>query len=230
MEAPQLLDHDKEGSSTRRRKRTMIEEERPSNAAPKKRVKAGLSTSVKMLDAKTSKKETVRHTINLEELDASIRSLFPDQIQRFMAMEGYKTPTAIQSACWPLLLNSKDVVALAPPGQGKTLGYVLPAAAALIAGGHSAASNPPSPLVLVLLPTRELAQQVSRVFNSLRRYTGLRGLCVTGGGVGAEVHRQALQEKAPHVLIATPGRLLDLMEHHAVHLGMCVFCICTVCI
>lgn len=124
----------------------------------------------------------------------------------------------VQELCWPHLLAGRDVEAVAEPGSGKTIAYLLPAAVALAEQGHSGETAPETPLVLILLPTRELAQQVAGVCKTLRRHCGgLRSVCLTGG---AEIDVQvAALEKRPHILVATPGRLLDLIDSRKLSLG-----------
>lgn len=136
--------------------------------------------------------------------------LLPEPLQQYMRSKGHAEALPIQAQCWAPLLAGSDVTAVAPPGSGKTLGYLLPAAAHVLRIGHSAATRPPGPLAVVLLPTRELAQQVAGVCQGLKRHCGLRSVCITGG-VEKEEQIQALA-RGPHVVIATPGRLLDLEE------------------
>ena len=83
--------------------------------------------------------------------------------------------------CWPPLLKGKDVQAVAEPGSGKTLAYLLPCIPQLLLQGHGITSKPAGPLVLLLMPTRELAQQVHSASKPLRPLFGLRTALLTGG-------------------------------------------------
>ena len=120
---------------------------------------------------------------------------------------GYVEPTPIQLRAIPLVLSGQDVIGSAQTGTGKTAAFALPILSRL--GQHSAA-----PRFLVLEPTRELAAQVETAIRDFARFTNLR-VAVVFGGVGYGAQREALQ-RGVDVLVATPGRLLDLM-----HQGSC---------
>jgi ATP-dependent RNA helicase RhlE len=116
---------------------------------------------------------------------------------------GYVEPTPIQLRTIPLILEGKDVIGSAQTGTGKTAAFALPILSKL--EGHQA-----QPRVLILEPTRELAAQVETAMRDFARFTNLR-VAVVFGGVGYGLQREALQ-KGVDVLVATPGRLLDLMQ------------------
>ena len=122
---------------------------------------------------------------------------------------GYVEPTPIQLRTIPLILAGRDVIGSAQTGTGKTAAFALPILSKL---DH----HEPRPRVLVLEPTRELAAQVETAFRDFARFTDLR-VVVVFGGVGYGVQREALR-KGVDVLVATPGRLLDLMEQGACRL------------
>lgn len=122
---------------------------------------------------------------------------------------GYVEPTPIQLRAIPLILSGRDVIGSAQTGTGKTAAFALPILSQL--GPHE-----PQPRVLVLEPTRELAAQVETAFRDLARFTDLR-VTVVFGGVGYGLQRDALR-KGVDVLVATPGRLLDLMHQGACRL------------
>jgi hypothetical protein len=149
----------------------------------------------------------------------------PAIITKYMALHGLAAPTAVQAAAWPPLLAGRDVVAVAQPGAGKTLAYLLPAAQLISTKmAHKAGKTlNGGPLALVLVPTRELAQQVAGIARTLRPVCGARATCIAGG-VDPEKQASALA-KAPAVVIATPGRLLDLSESGAIDLGETFFSI-----
>src|SRR5580765_4317607 len=121
---------------------------------------------------------------------------------------GYVEPTPIQLRTIPLILAGSDVIGSAQTGTGKTAAFALPILSKL-------EHHEPRPRVLILEPTRELAAQVETAFRDFARFTDLRVVVV--GGVGYGVQREALR-KGVDVLVATPGRLLDLMEQGACRL------------
>jgi ATP-dependent RNA helicase RhlE len=122
---------------------------------------------------------------------------------------GYIEPTPIQLRAVPLILAGKDVIGSAQTGTGKTAAFALPILSQL---GRSQ----PQPRVLVLEPTRELAAQVETAFRDFARFTDLR-VAVVFGGVGYGQQKEALR-KGVDVIVATPGRLLDLMQQGACRL------------
>ena len=136
------------------------------------------------------------------------------------------TPSAVQMQCWPALLAGANVLALAPTGSGKTLAYGLPmvphlqaAAAALLprAGcnvtekAHKQHTAKPAPAGLVVVPTRELAIQVSAELKRVFKLFGLRVGAVYGGAEKEEQLLELAMHGGVHVAVATPGRLLDLV-------------------
>jgi len=135
-------------------------------------------------------------------------------LQRVLRQEGYHTPTPIQSGAIPHLLAGRDLVGLARTGTGKTAAFALPTLQRLAAGGRRV---PRAPRALVLTPTRELAVQVARSFSVYGRHLSLRETVVYGG-VGQRPQVAAL-ERGVDTLVATPGRLLDLMGQRFVDLG-----------
>lgn len=124
---------------------------------------------------------------------------------------GFSTPTPVQAGAIPKVLAGRDVVASAQTGTGKTAAFALPMLQR-IAGksGHG-------PHALVVTPTRELAAQIDDVVKVVCQKTGQRAVIVMGG---AKFDKQiAALEKGCDLLVATPGRLLDLMEHNHVSLS-----------
>jgi superfamily II DNA/RNA helicase len=134
-----------------------------------------------------------------------------------VAEAGYLEPTAIQSAAIPAALRGDDVLGAAQTGSGKTAAFVLPMLQALLARRH--AGNGPRPLHgLVLAPTRELAAQVGEVVRTLAAHLPAPVKVVTAfGGVSINPQMMALRGGAD-IVVATPGRLLDLVEHNALKL------------
>ncbi len=118
---------------------------------------------------------------------------------------GFARPTPIQHRAIPVLLTGRDLMATAVTGSGKTAAFVLPILNRL------AVRQPDGPRALILAPTRELAVQILDHFRVLAAGTGLRGVAVYGG-VSAGPQEQALRAGVD-VLVATPGRLLDHLQH-----------------
>ena len=134
-----------------------------------------------------------------------------EQILAGVESLGFSTPTPVQAGAIPEVLAGRDVVASAQTGTGKTAAFALPTLQR-IAGksGHG-------PHALVVTPTRELAAQIDDVVKVVCQKTGQRAVIVMGG---AKFDKQiAALEKGCDLLVATPGRLLDLMEHNHVSLS-----------
>ena len=122
--------------------------------------------------------------------------------------QGFPAPTAIQSQGWPMALSGRDVVGIAETGSGKTLTYCLPAivhinAQPLLAPGDG-------PIVLVLAPTRELAVQIQQEITKFGKSSRIRNTCVYGGVPKGPQIRDL--SRGVEVCIATPGRLIDMLE------------------
>lgn len=141
--------------------------------------------------------------------------LAPSLLKALNALH-FTQPTPIQREAIPAILFGKDLLGIADTGSGKTLSYALPILQRLLEGGWSS-RNRHVP-VLVLVPTRELALQVEAVFNSLTPHLPerIRTMAVFGG---VSINPQMIGMQGVHVLIATPGRLLDLLDAKAVHLA-----------
>jgi ATP-dependent RNA helicase RhlE len=132
-----------------------------------------------------------------------------------LARMGYTQPTPVQSASIPLVLSGADLLARAQTGTGKTAAFGLPMIERLLVRAHRVATR--SPLGLVLVPTRELADQVHR---ALARYGAPEGLRVTpivgGAPIGPQV--QALK-RGTDIVVATPGRLIDHLQRRTIDLS-----------
>ncbi|MCB9980809.1 MAG: DEAD/DEAH box helicase [Rhodospirillales bacterium] len=129
-----------------------------------------------------------------------------ENILKAIADCGYEKPTPIQEKAIPNILMMRDVVGLAQTGTGKTASFTLPMIE-ILHGGRAKARMPRS---LILTPTRELAAQVAENFDTYGKYTKLSKALLTGGtSMGDQIK---LLERGVDVLIATPGRLLDLFD------------------
>ncbi len=129
-----------------------------------------------------------------------------DEIMKAIDECGYTEPTPIQAEAIPHILMARDVVGLAQTGTGKTASFTLPMIE-ILAGGRAKARMPRS---LILSPTRELAAQIAENFDEYGKYTQLSHALLVGG-VSMDKQVQKL-ERGVDVLIATPGRLMDLFD------------------
>ncbi|MGB8276476.1 MAG: DEAD/DEAH box helicase [Methylovirgula sp.] len=137
-----------------------------------------------------------------------------EPICRALAVENYTHPTPIQMRAIPLLLEARDLLGIAQTGTGKTAAFALPLLQKLGKPQHRAA--PRSVHALILAPTRELAVQIGESFAAYGRHMGLRHTVILGG-VGQSQQVKALA-RGVDILIATPGRLLDLAQQGHVRL------------
>ncbi|BAV63528.1 DEAD/DEAH box helicase [Sphingobium cloacae] len=138
-----------------------------------------------------------------------------DELLKAVAESGYDTPTPIQAQAIPPVLMMKDIIGIAQTGTGKTASFVLPMID-ILAHGRARALMPRS---LILEPTRELAAQVAENFEKYGKYHKL-SMALLIGGVQMGDQVKAL-EKGVDVLIATPGRLMDLFQRGKILLNGC---------
>lgn len=143
-----------------------------------------------------------------------------EPILKALKTEGYTQPTPIQLKAIPLVLNRKDILGCAQTGTGKTAAFAIPIIQLLNEDKHQATGKRPI-RSLILTPTRELAIQIGESFSNYGRYTPLR-YSVIFGGVGQQPQVDALRHGVD-VLIATPGRLLDLINQNYVNLSTIQF-------
>ena len=129
-----------------------------------------------------------------------------EKLLKAIAECGYDSPTPIQEKAIPLVLMGRDVVGLAQTGTGKTAGFTLPMIE-ILEGGRAKARMPRS---LILSPTRELAAQIAENFDTYGKYGKLEKALLVGG-VSMDKQIKKL-DRGVDVLIATPGRMLDLFE------------------
>lgn len=137
-----------------------------------------------------------------------------EPILKALKEEGYEQPTPIQEKSIPLLQRGNDILASAQTGTGKTAAFSIPILQHLFEDRPK--GNNRKIHALILTPTRELALQIGESFTTYGKYTGIKNTVIFGG-VNQRPQEDALR-KAPEVLIATPGRLIDLMNQGIVHL------------
>lgn len=139
-----------------------------------------------------------------------------DPILSALNKAGYQTPTPIQAKAIPVVLEKKDVLACAQTGTGKTASFALPLIELLIQSPARTKMPAPAPRVLILAPTRELALQIGENISVYTSFTRIRHAVVFGG---VSVNKQLADlRKHPEILVATPGRLLDLLSQQALTL------------
>ena len=148
-----------------------------------------------------------------------IQASFPQYILDALRKVGFSAPTPIQRQAWPVAMKGVDLVGLAETGSGKTLAYLLPAIVHVNA--QPVLVDGEGPLALVLAPTRELAEQIHEEVVRFGQPCGVKSCCVYGG-VSKTEQVQALR-KAPEVVVATPGRLVDMLQHKKTELGKCTY-------
>jgi ATP-dependent RNA helicase RhlE len=139
-----------------------------------------------------------------------------EPILRAVTAEGYTVPTPIQVQAIPHIMAGRDVLGCAQTGTGKTAAFALPILHRLLEAGKPAQPRGRAPRVLVMSPTRELAAQIGESFATYGRNTPLRGTVIFGG-VGQGSQATALRNGID-VLVATPGRLMDLFNQRLVNL------------
>lgn len=140
----------------------------------------------------------------------------PDALQRSLDSRGYAQLTDVQSAVLAPEAAGRDLIVSARTGSGKTVAYGLAMAPTLLAGAARLAPAP-SPLALIVAPTRELALQVERELTWLYAATGAR-IAAAVGGMDPRRERRLLEE-GPHIVVGTPGRLCDHIRRKALDLG-----------
>ena len=137
------------------------------------------------------------------------------EILRAVAEQGYVEPTPIQQQAIPAVLQGRDLMASAQTGTGKTAGFTLPLLQHLIQQEPHAKGRRPV-RALILTPTRELAAQIGENVRDYSKYLNVRSLVVFGG---VSINPQMMKLRSGvDILVATPGRLLDLEHQNAVSL------------
>eukprot|EP01025_Chloroclados_australasicus_P055787 TRINITY_DN6848_c0_g1_i1.p1 TRINITY_DN6848_c0_g1~~TRINITY_DN6848_c0_g1_i1.p1 ORF type:complete len:647 (+),score=83.82 TRINITY_DN6848_c0_g1_i1:187-1941(+) len=139
---------------------------------------------------------------------------FPEYVLKELLGAGFQSPTAIQSQGWPMALKGRDVIGLAQTGSGKTLSFLLPAIVHINAQPYLKPGD--GPIVLVLAPTRELANQIQQECDKFGASSGIKNTCVYGGaGKGPQIREL---KRGIEIVIATPGRLIDFLDERITNL------------
>lgn len=137
----------------------------------------------------------------------------PPEILKEVQNAGFSAPTPIQAQSWPIALQSRDIVAIAKTGSGKTLGYLIPAFFHLKRTGNNSKMGP---TVLVLSPTRELATQIQDEAVKFGKSSRISCVCLYGGAPKGPQLRDI--ERGADIVVATPGRLNDILEMRRISL------------
>uniref|UniRef100_A0A0E0FXF1 RNA helicase n=1 Tax=Oryza nivara TaxID=4536 RepID=A0A0E0FXF1_ORYNI len=133
---------------------------------------------------------------------------FPDYCMQAIAKSGFVEPTPIQSQGWPMALKGRDMIGIAQTGSGKTLSYLLPGLVHV--GAQPRLEQGDGPIVLILAPTRELAVQIQQESGKFGSYSRTRSTCIYGGAPKGPQIRDL--RRGVEIVIATPGRLIDMLE------------------
>ncbi|HVU63980.1 MAG TPA: DEAD/DEAH box helicase, partial [Phycisphaerales bacterium] len=140
-----------------------------------------------------------------------------ETILKALAEQGYHTPTPIQAKAIPPILEGKDVLGCAQTGTGKTAAFALPIIQRLQEMPvDKTRRGPAHPRALLLSPTRELAAQIGESFATYGRHAGLSHTVIFGGV--SQFHQVKAIHRGVDILVATPGRLMDLMDQRIVTL------------
>lgn len=131
-----------------------------------------------------------------------------EEVKRNIKSMGFKRPTDIQFKCIPHIQNGEDVLGIAQTGTGKTAAFVIPVIDKIQHIKIKSKLNYTPTRAVVVTPTRELAQQITNVFNQIGRKTGVKAVCIYGG-VDQNFQVEKLEE-GMDIVVGTPGRLFDL--------------------
>jgi ATP-dependent RNA helicase RhlE len=143
-----------------------------------------------------------------------------EPILQALKKEGYTTPTPIQAQAIPLLLQGRDVLGCAQTGTGKTAAFAIPTLQ-LLHERKALEKGPKAIKALILTPTRELAVQIAESFEAYGKNCGLRHTVIFGGV--SQFHQVETLKRGIDILVATPGRLLDLMNQGYIQLNKIEF-------
>ncbi len=171
---------------------------------------AGAATAVDKYDEQEkeikddeNEKEDEQEQDESEEITFESLGIHPSLIKACEEI-GWKSPTPVQKQAIPYVMKGRDVIALAETGSGKTGAFALPVL-------HNLFYNPQPLFCVVLAPTRELAVQINDVFTKVGNFMGAKSICIVGG-VDQMSQAVALAKK-PHIIVASPGRLIDHLEN-----------------
>lgn len=157
---------------------------------------------------KVQGKHVPRPVTNFEEVG------FPNYLMSTIKAQGFDEPTPIQCQAWPMALSGRDVVAISQTGSGKTIAFALPA---MLHINAQPLLNPgDGPIVLILAPTRELAVQIQAECTKFGSNSRIRNTAIYGGAPKGPQIRDL--QRGVEIVIATPGRLIDMLETNKTNL------------
>ncbi|KAK4702722.1 ATP-dependent RNA helicase DDX5/DBP2, partial [Phenoliferia sp. Uapishka_3] len=133
---------------------------------------------------------------------------FPEYLMVELKRAGFTTPSAIQRQAWPMALSGRNLVGVSATGSGKTLAFAIPAMIHINAQAQLATYD--GPIVLIIAPTRELAVQIQQECTKFGQSSEVRNTCLYGGVPKSNQIRDL--QRGAEIVIATPGRLLDMLE------------------
>ncbi|KAF8622568.1 hypothetical protein AX15_006916 [Amanita polypyramis BW_CC] len=139
---------------------------------------------------------------------------FPEYLMSTIRAQGFKSPTPIQCQAWPMALSGRDMVAIAQTGSGKTISFALPAMLHINAQPLLSAGD--GPIALILAPTRELAVQIQQECTKFGANSRIRNTAIYGGAPKGPQIRDL--QRGVEIAIATPGRLIDMLESQKTNL------------
>ncbi len=169
----------------------------------------GRKADTKTMDVRLLTKQAVAHdTVELAPGKPFAEMPLSEKLQLILAKKGYTSPTPIQQQSIEALLDGRDLMGIAQTGTGKTAAFLLPLIERMLRGEQLT--------TLVVVPTRELALQVEEEFRSLSKNLGLYAACFIGG---TNINRDLQKCARPsHIVVGTPGRLLDLAQRRALRM------------
>ncbi|CAM9226942.1 unnamed protein product [Chrysoparadoxa australica] len=153
--------------------------------------------------------------MKVEPLKNFTSSGLPASIMTYINANKFVTPTPIQAHCWPVLQAKRDIIGIAETGSGKTLAFSVPGITRILDKKGGKGTKQPS--MLVLAPTRELAIQSAQVITKVGKACGVSCTCIYGG-VSKHEQRRAVRQGV-NCVVATPGRLKDLVQEGSVDLS-----------
>ena len=168
----------------------------------------------------TNNSITISNGSELNPILTFSEATFPDVLQQKLLGQGFDKPTMIQSLTWPYAQAGRDLIGIAKTGSGKTLAFLFPALVHVTSLMKVHDRSGCKPIALVMLPTRELAQQVETEVTKFAP-KGFRYTCVYGGA--PRYQQQKMLRYGCDLLVATPGRLIDFLEAGDIDLTACSY-------
>jgi len=218
---PSLKEEDERVEAERRSAKRKAERARLAAKALRKKLKA--KTTGEAGDGEDDDDDAKDGTNGGDGMEDGAHAGVPDYFMDAMKSIGHRRVTPVQRRCWPAACSGGDLLAIAPPGSGKTLAFLLPAIEAALedqkGNPNIGKKRPGAPAVLVVAPTRELTLQIANVCNKLKKAVPVRAVAVYGGA-SQEEQEEALKQTTSQALlvIGTPGRLLAVLESGALAL------------